>query len=101
MAFKISAPYKIIDTPIYHKNLGDDTNGLATNKGTIILNNNLSPLKEKNVIAHEMVHINQMKRGDLDYDNDYVYWKGKKYPRSTMKEGAKNLPWEAEAYKNS
>ena len=101
MAFKISAPYKIIDTPIYHKDIGDDTNGLATNKGTIILNNNISPLKEKHVIAHEMVHINQRKRGDLDYDNDYVYWKGKKYPRSTMKEGAKNLPWEAEAYKNS
>jgi len=101
MAFKISAPYKIIDTPIYHKDLGDDTNGLANNNGTIILNNNLSPLKEKNVIAHEMVHINQMKRGDLDYDDCNVYWKGKKYPRSTMKEGAKNLPWEAEAYKNS
>ena len=101
MAFKISAPYKIFNTPIYHKDVGDDTNGLTTNKGTIILNNNLSPLKEKNVIAHEMVHINQIKRGDLDYDNDYVYWKGKKYPRSTMKEGAKNLPWEAEAYKNS
>ena len=101
MAFKISAPYKIIDTPIYHKDLGDDTNGLANNNGTIILNNNLSPLKEKNVIAHEMVHINQIKRGDLDYDDCNVYWKGKKYPRSTMKEGAKNLPWEAEAYKNS
>lgn len=101
MAFKISAPYKIINTPIYHKDIGDDINGLATNKGTIILNNNLSPLKEKNVIAHEMVHINQIKRGDLNYDNDYVYWKGKKYPRSTMKEGAKNLPWEAEAYKNA
>ena len=101
MAFKISAPYKIIDTPIYHKDLGDDTNGLANNNGTIILNNNLSPLKEKNVIAHEMVHINQMKRGDLDYDDDNVYWKGKAYSRSTMKEGSKKLPWEAEAYKNS
>jgi len=30
-----------------------------------------------------------MKRGDLDYDDDFVYWKGKKY---------ENLPWEAEAY---
>ena len=29
------------------------------------------------VIDHEMVHIDQMKRGDLDYDNDNVYWKGK------------------------
>ena len=25
-------------------------------------------------------------------------WKGKKYSRSTMEEGAKNLPWEKEAY---
>ena len=29
-----------------------------------------------------------MKRGDLDYDNDYVYWKGKKYSRADMEEGA-------------
>jgi len=101
MAFKISAPYKIFNTPIYHKDIGDDTNGLATNKGTIILNNNLSPLKEKNVIDHEMIHIDQIKRGDLNYDDKNVYWKGKAYSRSTMKEGAKNLPWEAEAYKNS
>jgi len=27
--------------------------------------------------------------------------KVKKYSRAKMKEGAKNLPWEAEAYKNS
>jgi hypothetical protein len=40
-----------------------------------------------------------IKRGDLDYDDKYVYWKGKKYSRAQMKEGAKNLPWEAEAYK--
>jgi hypothetical protein len=40
-----------------------------------------------------------MNRGDLDYDNENVYWKGKCYPRSDMEEGAKNLPWEAEAYK--
>jgi len=40
-----------------------------------------------------------MKRGDLDYDDKYVYWKGKKYSRAQMQEGAKNLPWEAEAYR--
>ena len=50
------------------------------------------------MIAHEKVHLDQMKRGDLDYDDNYVYWKGKKYSRAQMKEGAKNLPWEAEAY---
>jgi hypothetical protein len=25
----------------------------------------------------------------LDYDDKYVYWKGKKYSRAQMKEGAK------------
>jgi len=40
-----------------------------------------------------------MKRGDLDYDDDNVYWKGKKIPRSSMSEGDRNLPWEKEAYK--
>jgi hypothetical protein len=39
-----------------------------------------------------------MERGDLDYDNDNVYWKGQKIPRSKMNEGDKNLPWEKEAY---
>jgi len=28
-----------------------------------------------------------------------VYWNNEKYPRKTMSEGAKNLPWEKEAYK--
>ena len=53
------------------------------------------------VIDHEMVHIDQMKRGDLDYDNDNVYWKGKTYSRKNMDEGNSALPWENEAYKNS
>ena len=65
----------------------------------LILNKNLSPLEQEDVIKHEKVHLNQMERGDLDYDNDNVYWKGKKIPRSTMDEGNKNLPWEREAYK--
>jgi hypothetical protein len=39
-----------------------------------------------------------MKRGDLNYDDENVYWKGKKYPRKNMKEGSKKLPWEKEAY---
>ena len=45
-----------------------------------------------------MIHIDQFKRGDLDYDDTNVYWKGKKYSRNKMQEGAKNLPWEKEAY---
>jgi hypothetical protein len=40
-----------------------------------------------------------MKRGDLEYNDDSVTWKGKKYSRASMKEGSKKLPWEVEAYK--
>lgn len=102
MAFKLSnPPYKIDNTPIYNINMEDDVMGKANKNGTIILNKDLDPSQCKDVINHEMVHINQMKRGDLDYDDNFVYWKGKKYSRADMKEGAKNLPWEAEAYKNT
>ena len=41
-----------------------------------------------------------MKRGDLEYTDDYVMWKGKKYNRSTLDEGNPKLPWELEAWKN-
>ena len=98
MAFKITPFYNINNTPIYSVDMEDGVLGKANNNGTIILNKDLDPKKKESVIAHEMVHIDQMKRGDLDYDDQNVYWKGKKYSRAQMKEGAKNLPWEKEAY---
>ena len=102
MAFKLSTPpYKIDNTPIYNVDMEEGVMGKANNNGTIILNKDLDPSQCQDVINHEMVHIEQMKRGDLDYDDNFVYWKGKKYSRADMKEGAKNLPWENEAYKNA
>ena len=102
MAFKLTnPPYKTHQTPIYHVDMEDDVMGKANNNGTIIINKNVDPEDIPSVIAHEEIHIDQMKRGDLDYDDENVYWKGKKYSRSEMEEGAKNLPWEAEAYKRS
>jgi hypothetical protein len=102
MAFKLSnPPYKIDNTPIYNVDMEEGVMGKANNNGTIILNKDLDPSQCQDVINHEMVHIEQMKRGDLDYDDNFVYWKGKKYSRADMKEGAKNLPWENEAYKNA
>ena len=98
MAFKISPFYNIDNTPIYNVDMEDGILGKANNNGTIILNKNLDPKKKESVIAHEKVHLDQMKRGDLDYDDNNVYWKGKKYSRAQMQEGAKNLPWEKEAY---
>jgi len=102
MAFKLNnPPYKINNTPIYRVDMEDEVMGKANNNGTTIINKDVPLNKIQDVIDHEMVHIDQMKRGDLDYDNNYVYWKGRKYSRAQMKEGAKDLPWEAEAYKRS
>ena len=101
MSFKLTPPFSIDNTPIYHVDMEDGVLGKANNNGTIIINKNVSPAKLQEVVDHEMVHIDQMKRGDLDYDDKNVYWKGKVIPRSSIKEGAKNLPWEKEAYSKS
>ena len=102
MAFKLNnPPYNCDNTPIYSVDMEQGVLGKANNNGTIIVSKDLDPNKREHVISHEMVHIDQMKRGDLDYDDKNVYWKGKIYPRSKMNEGDKKLPWEKEAYKKS
>jgi hypothetical protein len=102
MAFKLNnPPYTIDNTPIYQVDMEDGVMGKANNNGTIIINKDVPINKIQDVINHEKIHIDQMNRGDLDYDDKYVYWKGKKYLRSAMQEGNKKLPWEAEAYKNA
>ena len=103
MAFKLSnPPYYIDNTPIYNVDLGNEVLGKADRNGSILINKNITDQKQKqDVINHEKVHLYQMKRGDLDYNDSAVFWKGKKYSRAQMKEGAKNLPWEKEAYKKS
>ena len=98
---KIVADETTPETPIYIKKLDEGIQAEANRDGSIYIDPD-TPLKEvKTAISHEKVHIDQMNRGDLDYDDNYVYWKGKKYSRAQMKEGAKNLPWEAEAYRRA
>jgi len=101
MAFKLRSTYNIDNTPIFERDIEDGVLGMALNTGGIVINKNVSPLelKRKKTVSHEKVHLDQMKRGDLDYTEKHVFWKGKKYLRSKMDEGAKNLPWEKEAYK--
>lgn len=100
MAFKMKMGKLSMDnTPIYEIDDEEGVLGRANKNGSITLNKNLNPLEKEDVIRHEKVHLDQIKRGDLDYDDKYVYWKGKKIPRSKMDEGNKNLPWEKEAYK--
>jgi hypothetical protein len=100
MAFQMKkSSLKMDNTPIYQQDTEEGVMGQANKNGSIILDKNLSPVQQEDVIRHEKVHLDQMCRGDLDYDDDFVYWKGKKIPRSSMDEGDKTLPWEREAYK--
>ena len=100
MGFKMKMGKLSIDnTPIYQIDEEEGVMGRANKNGSITLNKNLSPLEQEDVIKHEKVHLDQMERGDLDYDDKYVYWKGKRMPRSKMEEGNKSLPWEKEAYR--
>jgi len=100
MAKPITNRVKNSKTPVIRKDLDGGVIAEANNDGSIYVDKSVkkgSPI-EKEAIAHEKVHLNQMNRGDLNYDDNNVYWKGKAYSRSSMNEGAKNLPWEKEAY---
>tara|TARA_R110000744_G_scaffold145390_2_gene258001 strand:+ start:155 stop:469 length:315 start_codon:yes stop_codon:yes gene_type:complete len=104
MAFSMKgAPYCncTLNTPVYHRDIDGGALGMANNNGTIIVNPDIDPDQEEGVIEHEKVHLDQMERGDLKYDETSVTWKGKKYLRKTMDEGNKSLPWEKEAYKKN
>lgn len=95
MAFKIKPPYNVDNTPIYFVEEDKDVLGRANLNGTITINKDVkSPARIKEIIKHEKVHLDQMKRGDLSYDDEYVYWKGKKYSRKYNP----SSPWEKEAY---
>jgi hypothetical protein len=116
MAFKLKAPYETNPTPVYEVEEKNGILGRANNNGTIIINNKIDNKKQKEqVISHEEVHVKQFKdfaksngKKGLDYNDKYVTWNGKKYPRKNGKikyngkwtmEGSKSFPWEQEAYK--
>ena len=96
--FKINPSYDLDWTPVYTTKIEDGALGKGNRNGTILVSDELHPDHIESIVDHEKVHIDQMKRGDLDYDDEAVYWKGKKYSRSKMDEGNPNLPWEKEAY---
>lgn len=102
MAFKLINPLlNYLKPTIIKKKLQDGINAEANMDGSIYVDPTLKGSALKSAISHEMVHLDQMKDPDkgLAYDNHNVYWKGKVYPRSSMSEGSKSLPWEQEAWK--
>lgn len=103
MGFKLKGkPYDKDDMNIavYRKNL-DDGSAAKSNHTGIVLQTGLSPEIEGAAIAHEKIHQYQQRRGDLDYDENNFYWKGKTYSRKNLNEHNAKLPWEVEAYRES
>lgn len=103
MGFKQkTAPYDKdnMNIAVYRKDLGDGSAAKSNHTG-IILQTGISPIEEEAAIAHEKVHQYQQRSGDLDYDKENFYWKGKTYPRENLNEHNEKLPWEVDAYKVS
>ena len=111
MGFKLSQPNfhnsdqenvneVIRSLDIQQKPLDEDVIAEANNDGSMYIDDDVNIYSEegKAAIAHEQVHHDQMKRGDLNYDEDFVYRKDTVYPREGMNEGSENLAWEKEAY---
>ena len=115
MAFQLKSPYDKQTTPIYMVDDENDVLGRANNNGTIVVNSKIKdPKQMEEVISHEQVHVDQFDKfkksngkTGLDYNDKYVMWNGKKYPRKDGKikyngkfisEGSKIFPWEKEAY---
>ena len=108
LKIKTKLKRKKLKSSSLNKGLPDGVLGRANNDGTIEIKEGLSPTKKKQVIAHEKKHIADMKSGKLNYDDNFVYYKGDKHPRVGNKieykgrkylEGSSKLPWEAAANK--
>jgi len=103
MAYKQKgAPYDKdnMNIAVYRKDLHDGSIAKSNHTG-IILDKDVTPDQEEAAIAHEKVHQYQQRNGELNYDKENFYWKGKTYPRKNLNEHNEELPWEKEAYKAS
>ena len=86
--------------------------GEANMDGCIYISNELIPgsYDERQVIIHEMRHATDIKIGKLTYDDNYITYNGKKYPRKDVngidsilvegkwkEAGTDDFPWEVDA----
>jgi hypothetical protein len=105
--FGINKEASTDSTPVFEKNLEPGIEAEANRDGTIFVKKGMSQKKINDAVAHEKVHLEQISQGRLNYDQNTVTWKkdtrspARVYTRQSMAEGAKNLPWEKEAYQRT
>jgi hypothetical protein len=65
---------------------------------TMDLDSKLRMEKLIHTIAHEMVHVRQIAKGQLTYQGKKIFWKGKQYYPKRM--SYYDHPWEIDAWRN-
>jgi hypothetical protein len=65
---------------------------------TMDLDSRLNTNKLIQTIAHEMVHVKQIAKGQLTYKGKKIFWKGKQYYPKRM--SYYDHPWEIDAWRN-
>ena len=98
------------DTPIFRKTLDKGILGEANMDGSIFIDKSVKPGSDQwnKVEAHETIHANEMKSGEIEYSDDFVRDGNKTYHRKDGKikyngkwheEGSDVFPWEKRAKK--
>jgi hypothetical protein len=75
--------HKDLAFKLVRKKLDKGIAGEANNDGSVFVSKDVpkGSALEAEVINHEADHMARMKKGELGYTDDYVMWRGKKYPR--------------------
>ena len=99
-------------TPVIRMPLEKGVMGEANMDGSIYISDKIEPgsVQERQTIIHEMRHATDMKIGKLEYDDDYIKYDGRTFPRETIKgrdmilidgkwkeAGDTGFPWENDA----
>ena len=89
---KFGEAIKMVDLP---KHVG----GYIDMNKTIFINKNLPKKAQDKALKHEKLHKQQIKSGDLYFDDNKYIYKGKEYLIKNLNMNSKALPWEKSAYK--
>jgi len=118
MGFKLGSEKRGIKTfkgaPVFKKNMGAGILAEANKDGTIFVHPDLDENSQlyAETMNHEHKHLEDMCDGKLDYNDDYVRWKGQTVPRKDIcvvdsvkwngvwrEVGSDELPWEQDAFR--
>tara|TARA_R100001594_G_scaffold38276_1_gene69277 strand:+ start:80 stop:424 length:345 start_codon:yes stop_codon:yes gene_type:complete len=112
MAFKLKTKNEVLDHHpdsdgdqlIRYATLPDKVLGYTDQDKTIWVNRNAPAKIQKDAINHEKIHVDQINKGKLWFDDNFYYWKHSKdsrqhkIPMSKIDTANESLPWEKEAY---